>query len=263
MCGYIRISKLVFSIANLPNQAVAGLFTHVWNQPPIGHTATLTPTIKGKFYRPAYYRFALWCGWEGACFSAAGFSAHIFPIAPAQEKRVNESDCYRRYIRYSAPLPLYTFETLASVRGRCIRTLEHRLSVGVLGFFQEVLAQHLVGVPSHTAHPSTVRSNTSLRHQISLFGFLDSAPLGHVLVKTMHRVFAGCTGPPAKLALSTRYMNPSVFLVSVQSQIQNPHLSLHPPLSGLPPVAGSGSEQRIGPPPPWTCMTDLRMGPRS
>ena len=33
-----------------------------------------------------------------------------------------------------------------------------------------------------------VRSNTSLAKafQMALFGFLDSAPLGHVLVKAMH-----------------------------------------------------------------------------
>jgi len=36
---------------------------------------------------------------------------------------------------------------------------------------------------------------------MALFGFLVSAPLGHVMVKTMHRVFAGRTGPAAKLGM--------------------------------------------------------------
>ena len=36
---------------------------------------------------------------------------------------------------------------------------------------------------------------------MALFGFLVSAPLGHVLVKTMHRVFAGRTGPSVKLGM--------------------------------------------------------------
>ena len=36
---------------------------------------------------------------------------------------------------------------------------------------------------------------------MALFGFLVSAPLGHVLVKAMHRVFAGRTGPSAKLGM--------------------------------------------------------------
>jgi len=36
---------------------------------------------------------------------------------------------------------------------------------------------------------------------MALFGFLVSAPLGHVMVKTMHRVFAGRSGPAAKLGM--------------------------------------------------------------
>jgi len=36
---------------------------------------------------------------------------------------------------------------------------------------------------------------------MALFGFLVSAPLGHVLVKTMQRFFAGRTGPGAKLGM--------------------------------------------------------------
>lgn len=36
---------------------------------------------------------------------------------------------------------------------------------------------------------------------MALFGFLVSAPLGHTLVKTMHRFFAGRTGAGAKLGM--------------------------------------------------------------
>ena len=36
---------------------------------------------------------------------------------------------------------------------------------------------------------------------MALFGFLVSAPLGHVLVKTMQRFFAGRTGPGVKLGM--------------------------------------------------------------
>jgi peroxisomal membrane protein 2 len=37
--------------------------------------------------------------------------------------------------------------------------------------------------------------------KMALFGFLVSAPLGHALVKTMQRAFAGRTGPGAKLGI--------------------------------------------------------------
>jgi len=36
---------------------------------------------------------------------------------------------------------------------------------------------------------------------MALFGFLVSAPLGHAMVKTMQRFFAGRTGPAVKLGM--------------------------------------------------------------
>lgn len=36
---------------------------------------------------------------------------------------------------------------------------------------------------------------------MALFGFLVSAPLGHAMVKTMHKFFAGRTGRSAKLGM--------------------------------------------------------------
>lgn len=36
---------------------------------------------------------------------------------------------------------------------------------------------------------------------MALFGFLVSAPLGHAMVKTMHRIFAGRTGATAKFGM--------------------------------------------------------------
>ena len=64
---YIQTSKLISLTASLPNQAVADLFTSIWNQLPIGHTKPLRQDIKGKIRRPGRYPCALWCGWEGAC----------------------------------------------------------------------------------------------------------------------------------------------------------------------------------------------------
>jgi len=83
------------------------------------------------------------------------------------------------------------------------------LSVGVLGFLQEVLARHLAGVPSRKVHQSAgplehlfaASKINAKAFKMALFGFLVSAPLGHVLVKTMHRAFAGRTGSTAKLGM--------------------------------------------------------------
>lgn len=36
---------------------------------------------------------------------------------------------------------------------------------------------------------------------MAIFGFLVSAPLGHAMVKTMQKFFAGRTGPSAKLGM--------------------------------------------------------------
>jgi peroxisomal membrane protein 2 len=37
--------------------------------------------------------------------------------------------------------------------------------------------------------------------RMALFGFFISAPLGHAMVKTMHRIFAGRTGRAAKFGM--------------------------------------------------------------
>lgn len=78
-----------------------------------------------------------------------------------------------------------------------------------MGFLQEVLARHLAGVPSRKVHPSAgplehllAASKVNAKaFKMALFGFLVSAPLGHTLAKTMHRAFAGRTGPSAKLGM--------------------------------------------------------------
>ncbi|KAF9650035.1 hypothetical protein BDM02DRAFT_1525007 [Thelephora ganbajun] len=83
------------------------------------------------------------------------------------------------------------------------------ITAGVLGFLQEVLARHLAGVPTRKVHPSAgplehllaVSKVNAKAFKMGLFGFLVSAPLGHVLVKTMHKFFAGRSGPAAKLGM--------------------------------------------------------------
>ena len=78
-----------------------------------------------------------------------------------------------------------------------------------MGFLQEVLARHLAGVPSRKVRPSggplehlfAASKVNAKAFKMALFGFLVSAPLGHVLVKTMQRFFAGRTGPGVKLGM--------------------------------------------------------------
>lgn len=83
------------------------------------------------------------------------------------------------------------------------------ITAGVLGFIQEVLARHLAGVPTRRLHPSAgplehlfAASKINLKaFKMAVFGFLVSAPLGHAMVKTMHRIFAGRKGPAVKLGM--------------------------------------------------------------
>jgi len=83
------------------------------------------------------------------------------------------------------------------------------ITAGVLGFLQEVIARHLAGVPTPKFHPSSgplehlfaASKINAKAFKMALFGFLVSAPLGHTMIKTVHRIFAGRTGPSAKLGM--------------------------------------------------------------
>ncbi|EIM92161.1 uncharacterized protein STEHIDRAFT_143598 [Stereum hirsutum FP-91666 SS1] len=80
------------------------------------------------------------------------------------------------------------------------------VTLGVLTFLQEVLATHLAGVPVR----NPPKDAPSYRHALAqakveqkaftmaLYGGLVSAPLGHVLVGTLQKAFAGRTGKWAK-----------------------------------------------------------------
>jgi hypothetical protein len=83
------------------------------------------------------------------------------------------------------------------------------ITAGVLGFLQEILARHLAGAPSRRLHPSAgplehlfaASKINAKAFKMAIFGFLVSAPLGHAMVKTMQRIFAGRTGRSAKLGM--------------------------------------------------------------
>lgn len=94
---------------------------------------------------------------------------------------------------------------LAQLASHPLRT--KALTVGVLCFLQEVLANHFARVPSSKPkwvdpwyiHALAKAKVDSKAIKMALYGFLVSAPLGHVLVGALQRVFAGRTGPGAKV----------------------------------------------------------------
>lgn len=79
--------------------------------------------------------------------------------------------------------------------------------VGVLGFIQEVLANHIAGVPVYASKDAPVPQRALAAAKIDLralkiaaYGFLISAPMGHVLVGTLQKFFAGKTSRGSKIA---------------------------------------------------------------
>jgi len=81
------------------------------------------------------------------------------------------------------------------------------LTTGTLCFLQEVLGSHLAHEPVRPAPKNAPVYSHLLAHakvdaragKMALYGFLVSAPLSHVLVGQLQRVFAGRTGRAAKI----------------------------------------------------------------
>jgi len=81
------------------------------------------------------------------------------------------------------------------------------LTTGTLCFLQEVLGSHLARVPPQKPAKDApgfihllARAKVDVRAaKMALYGFLVSAPLGHVLIGQLQRAFAGRTGRAAKL----------------------------------------------------------------
>ena len=81
-------------------------------------------------------------------------------------------------------------------------------ATGILSFIQEVIANHLAGVPipvSKSANPASklaAASKIDIRaFKLALYGFFISAPLGHYAVGTLQKFFEGKNGPAARLLL--------------------------------------------------------------
>ncbi|KAI0321377.1 hypothetical protein OF83DRAFT_1051412 [Amylostereum chailletii] len=116
---------------------------------------------------------------------------------------------------------------LAQLASHPLRT--KAVTVGTLCFLQEVLATHFAGVPARKPlwvapwydHAPAKAKVDSKALKMALYGFLVSAPLGHVLVGLLQKVFVGRTGTAAKVgqvAASNLFIAPvqaSVYLASM------------------------------------------------
>lgn len=101
------------------------------------------------------------------------------------------------------PLLLRYLDQLAT---RPLRT--KAITTAALCFLQEVLGSNLAGMP--VKRPSKdapwplhvlARSHVDVKAlKMALYGFLISAPIGHVLIGTLQKAFAGKTGMRAKIA---------------------------------------------------------------
>jgi len=113
--------------------------------------------------------------------------------------------------RYTAQLTAHPLRTKAITAGeldyprpprssvRSLLTLPtSRYNTGILSFLQEILATHLAGIPTRPAKSSNPITHVlaSLKvdaraFKMGAYGFLVSAPLGHVLVGKLQKTFAG------------------------------------------------------------------------
>ncbi|KAF9270076.1 hypothetical protein L218DRAFT_10923 [Marasmius fiardii PR-910] len=81
------------------------------------------------------------------------------------------------------------------------------ITTAIICFLQEVVASHIARTPTRkpskdasTLQHLLVRARVDTRAiKLAIYGFLVSAPLSHVLVGTLQKVFAGKTGAKAKI----------------------------------------------------------------
>ncbi|EJD04055.1 uncharacterized protein FOMMEDRAFT_19367 [Fomitiporia mediterranea MF3/22] len=82
------------------------------------------------------------------------------------------------------------------------------ITAGALCFIQEVLASHVANSPvqrppkvsPRVAHALAIAKVDVKAFKMAVYGFFVSAPLGHVLVGLLQKVFAGRTGARARVA---------------------------------------------------------------
>ncbi|PVF97600.1 hypothetical protein CPB86DRAFT_734641 [Serendipita vermifera] len=80
------------------------------------------------------------------------------------------------------------------------------ITAGILSFLQEVLANHFANVPVHSSKNAPVHERALAAAKINgrafkmaAYGFFVSAPMNHVLVGWLQRMFAGKTAPKDRI----------------------------------------------------------------
>jgi len=116
------------------------------------------------------------------------------------------------------------------------------ITSGLLSFIQEVLASHLAGAsvvrstaPSSLSNALVAAKIDSKAIKMAIYGCLISAPMGHVLVGTLQKVFAGKTSTAARFGqviASNLFVAPiqtAVYLacISIINGIRQPDAILH------------------------------------
>ncbi|KZS95954.1 hypothetical protein SISNIDRAFT_451605 [Sistotremastrum niveocremeum HHB9708] len=95
---------------------------------------------------------------------------------------------------------------------------------GVLSFLQEILAGQLAGAPTPplskihpiVAHVLSQAGVDAKAIKMAIYGFLISAPMGHVLVGLLQKAFAGRTSARAKLA---QLLANNIFIAPIQTTV--------------------------------------------
>ncbi|CCA69728.1 related to membrane protein, peroxisomal [Serendipita indica DSM 11827] len=126
---------------------------------------------------------------------------------------------------YVAPRATKVHPLLAAYLARLTaRPLQTKMTTaGVLCFLQEVLANHIAGVPFHCSKDAPVYKRALAAAKVNakalnmaLYGFFISAPMHHVLIGGLHKLFAGRTSGKAKLL---QLLVSNLFIAPVQASV--------------------------------------------
>ncbi|THV07646.1 hypothetical protein K435DRAFT_959713 [Dendrothele bispora CBS 962.96] len=119
----------------------------------------------------------------------------------------------------SGPHPLLV-KYLSELAAHPLRT--KAITTGTLCFLQEVLGSNIAGLPVKRPtkdapffyHALAQAHIDTKAIKMALYGFLVSAPLGHVLVGVLQKVFAGRTGLGARVA---QILASNLFIAPIQT----------------------------------------------
>jgi hypothetical protein len=135
-------------------------------------------------------------------------------MAPSSPSKPSRNPILLAYLAQLSQHPLRTKALTTGERhpnGFALVNLSHShtppFPKGTLCFLQEVLGSHLARIPAQQPAKDApgfihllARAKVDVRAvKMALYGFLVSAPLGHILIGQLQKAFAGRTGRAAKL----------------------------------------------------------------